>query len=388
MSDDGSRFFDDESPVPLHEEEPAASPPPTRQSRRRDRGTAAQSSGPVKTRRTNVGGKPFSQRNPVTIGAIGLVFILVILYASFNAAKLPIIGGGTTYTAMFTEDAGLGSGDDVRIAGIKVGTVSSTSLDGALVKVKFKVKNAFVGNQSTVDIKLKTLLGAKYLAIDSVGTTKQDPHQAVGVDRTTSPFDIYPAFTELTQTVNSIDTSALEQSFEVLAQDFAGTPSEVKPVLTGLSRLSETIASRDTQLRTLLSQANAVTGVLASRDQQIQQLLGDGAALLQELNSRRDAIHSLLVNTTTLSQQLEGLVADNQKTIGPLLNNLGQTLKILNDNQDSLDRGLQLLAPFYRVFANALGNGRWFDNYICNLGVGGIAAILTVGNADAGCLPS
>ena len=70
------------------------------------------------------------------------------------------------------------------------------------------------------------------------------------------------------------------------------------------------------------------------------------------------------------------------------MNNLGQTLKILNDNQDSLDRGLQLLAPFYRVFANALGNGRWFDNYICNLGVGGIAAILTVGNADAGCLPS
>ncbi len=147
-----------------------------------------------------------AQRNPVTIGAIGLVFILVILYASFNAAKLPIIGGGTTYTAMFTEDAGLGPSDDVRIAGIKVGTVSSTSLDGALVKVKFKVKNAFVGNQSTVDIKLKTLLGAKYLAIDSIGTTKQDPHQAIGVDRTTSPFDIYPAFTELTQTVNSIDT--------------------------------------------------------------------------------------------------------------------------------------------------------------------------------------
>jgi phospholipid/cholesterol/gamma-HCH transport system substrate-binding protein len=269
-----------------------------------------------------------------------------------------------------------------------VGTVSSTSLDGSLVKVKFKVKNAFVGDQSTVDIKLKTLLGAKYLAIDSVGTTKQSPHQAISVDRTTSPFDIYPAFTELTQTVNSIDTQQLEQSFDVLAQDFAGTPASVKPVLTGLSRLSTTIASRDTELRTLLAKANSVTGVLASRDQQLQQLLGDGAALLQELNSRRDAIHSLLVNTTTLSQQLEGLVADNQKTIGPMLNNLGQTLKILNDNQDSLDRSLQLLAPFYRVFANSLGNGRWFDNYICNLGVGGIAAILTVGNADAGCLPS
>lgn len=382
MSDDGTRFFDDdfdnESPVPLREEPSEASRP------------ESTPSGPVKTRRTNVGGKPFSARNPKTIGAIGLVFLLVILYAAFNASKLPIIGGGTSYTAMFSEDAGLRPNDDVRIAGVKVGKVSSTSLDGDQVKVRFKVKNAFVGDQSTVAIKLKTLLGAKYLAIDPIGTKKQDPHVPIPRSRTSSPFDIYPAFTELTQTVNSIDTDKLAQAFGVLSTDFSGTPKDVKPVLTGLSRLSNTIASRDTQLRDLLSQANSVTTVLADRDQQLQQLLSDGGLLLDELNSRRDAIHSLLVNTTTLSQQLQGLVNDNQKTIGPMLQNLHGVLALLQNNQDSLDRGLQLLAPFYRVFANALGNGRWFDNYICNLGPGGILSLISGGklaSADAGCLP-
>lgn len=378
MSDNSGFFddgFDDESPVPMREEAPRPEATP---------------SGPVKTRRTNVGGKPFSSRNPVTIGAIGLVFLLVILYAAFNASKLPIIGGGTTYTAMFTEDAGLRPNDDVRIAGVKVGTVSSTSLDGSQVKVKFKVKNAFVGDQSTVDIKLKTLLGAKFLSVDPLGTKKQDPHIPIPTTRTSSPFDIYPAFTELTQTVDSIDTTKLAQAFGVLSSDFSGTPATVKPVLTGLSRLSETIASRDTQLRNLLAQANSVTTVLADRDQQLQQLLSDGGLLLDELNARRDAIHQLLINTTTLSQQLQGLVNDNQKTIGPMLANLHQVLSLLQNNQDSLDRSLQLLAPFYRVFANALGNGRWFDNYICNLGPGGIVSLISGGklaNADAGCLP-
>ncbi|HEV7193234.1 MAG TPA: MCE family protein [Jatrophihabitantaceae bacterium] len=381
MSDDTRFFsdgFDDDSPVPMREQ--SAEPP------RPD----AAPSGPVKTRRTNVGGKPFSARNPTTIGAIGLVFILVVLYAAFNASKLPIIGGGTSYTAMFSEDSGLRPNDDVRIAGVKVGKVSSASLDGDQVKVKFKVKNAFVGDQSIVAIKLKTLLGAKYLSIDSIGTKKQNPHAVIPRSRTSSPFDIYPAFTELTQTVDSIDTNQLAKAFGVLSTDFAGTPASVKPVLTGLSRLSITIASRDTQLRTLLSKANAVTTVLADRDQQLQQLLSDGGLLLDELNARRDAIHSLLVNTTTLSQQLEGLVSDNQKTIGPMLENLRQVLALLHNNQDSLDRGLQLLAPFYRVFANALGNGRWFDNYICNLGPGGILNLLSGGtleNADAGCVP-
>jgi phospholipid/cholesterol/gamma-HCH transport system substrate-binding protein len=357
--------------------------------RARDESTAIQPSAPVKTRRTKVGGKPFSARNPTTIGSIGLVLLVVILWAAFNASKLPIIGGGTTYTAMFSEDAGLGPNDDVRIAGVKVGTVSSTGLDGNKVKVKFKVKNAFVGDQSTVDIKLKTLLGAKYLAIDSVGTHKQKPSDAIPLQRTHSPFDIYPAFTGLTKTVDAIDTTQLAKSFDVLSQDFSGTPASVKPVLTGLTRLSNTIASRDAQLRTLLQKANGVTGVLASRDVQLQRLLADGGLLLDELNARRDAIHSLLVNTSTLAIQLEGLVADNHNTIGPMLDNLHQVLALLQDNQDNLDRSLQLLAPFYRVFTNALGNGKWFDNYICNLSAAGLAGSigLGLGNADSGCAP-
>ena len=170
---------------------------------------------------------------------------------------------------MFTEDAGLGPNDDVRIAGVKVGTVSSTALDGNKVKVKFKIKHAFIGDQSTVDIKLKTLLGSKYLSIDSVGTNKQKPSKAIPLQRTHSPFDIYPAFTGLTKTIDAINTDDLAKSFDTLSNAFSGTPASVKPVLTGLTRLSNTIASRDTELRTLLEKANGVTGVLASRDRAV-----------------------------------------------------------------------------------------------------------------------
>ena len=102
-------------------------------------------------------------------------------------------------------------------------------------------------------------------------------------------------------------------------------------------------------------------------------------------NARRDDIHALLVNTTALSTQLEGLVSDNQKTLGPLLDNLHGVLSLLQANQDNLDRSLQLLAPFYRVFANAVGNGRWFDNYICNLSVSGVLGLLNLQNDSGTC---
>jgi phospholipid/cholesterol/gamma-HCH transport system substrate-binding protein len=345
---------------------------------------------PVKTRKTNVGGKSFSSRNPTPIGAIGLVLIVVILWAAFNAGKLPLIGGGTSYSAYFTEAAGLTAGNEVRIAGVKVGEVDSVGLnysDGqGKVKVVFKVKNAFIGDESQAAIKLKTLLGAKYLSIDSTGTKKQNPHTTIPLTRTTSPFDVYPAFTELTNTVDNIDTAQLAKAFDTLSADFANTPSSVKTVVTGLTRLSNTIASRDTALRNLLAQANNVTGVLASRDDQLQKLLNDGGLLLDELNARRDAIHALLINTSTLSIQLEGLVSDNQKTIGPMLDQLNGVLSLLQKNQDSLDRGLSLLGPFYRVFNNVIGNGRWFDNYICNLSLVGVLNAVAQNPSQSGCV--
>ena len=63
-------------------------------------------------------GRSFASRNPLMIGSIGLVVIAVLLWAAFNAAKLPIIGGGTQYTAIFTEASGLRPEDEVRIANL------------------------------------------------------------------------------------------------------------------------------------------------------------------------------------------------------------------------------------------------------------------------------
>ncbi|MBE7190568.1 MAG: MCE family protein [Jatrophihabitans endophyticus] len=338
-------------------------------------------------------GKSFSQRNPLPIGIIGLVFLLVLLVAAFNAASLPLIGGGTEYTALFTESANLKADDEVRIAGIKAGKVEDVALDTqkGLVKVTFTIKDGWVGNDSTIDIKLKTLLGQKYLSINSSGTKAQDPSQTIcdetpqhTCQRTTSPFDVYPAFTALTRTVGRINTKNLQGAFRTLASAFSGTPDSVRPLVRGLSRLSTTIASRDQKLQTLLANANTVTKTLADQDSRITALLRDGSLILDELNQRRDAIHSLLLNTVTLSQQLRGLVSDNDKTLGPLLDQLTSFTDLLEANQDSLDRGLALLGPFYRVFNNVIGNGQWFDNYICNISVQGVLGGIT-GSTQSGC---
>ena len=80
----------------------------------------------------------------------------------------------------------------------------------------------------------------------------------------------------------------------------------MQSTLQGLSRLSNTISSRDQALRTLLLRADEVSGVLAQEDDQITKLITDGNLLLDELNQRKQAIQTLFLNTSQLALQISG----------------------------------------------------------------------------------
>ncbi|MGH3978546.1 MAG: MCE family protein [Pseudonocardiaceae bacterium] len=309
----------------------------------------------------------FRQRNPIPIGIVGLVVLALLSLAAYNADDLPIIGGGTTYQAEFSEAAGLQSGDPVFIAGVDAGRVRDVELAGDRVLVSFRVDDAWIGDRTTASIEIRTLLGAKYLGLDPRGAGVLDPDRPIPLERTASPFDVVQALDGLSGTVDQIDTGQLEHSLRTLSDTFRGTPQEVGGALDGLSRLSRTIASRDDELAQLLANTRTVSGVLAGRNAEFERLLADGNLLLDELQRRRDAIHQLLVGTQRLATELRGLVADNSAQLGPALEQLDRVAAVLQRNQDNLDKALELEAVFIRLFTNSIGNGRWFDNYVCGL---------------------
>ncbi len=310
---------------------------------------------------------PFRERNKTVIGAIGLLLIFTIVGAAFKTDSLPIIGGGKVYSADFTEAAGLQKMDEVRIAGVKVGKVVGIDLDTDHVVVKMRLKGADLGRLTRAEIRIKTVLGRKYVSLDSDGDGTLDPSTHIPVSRTKAPFDISPAFQKLADTVGGIDTNTLAASFTTLADDFRNSPANVRASLNGLSRLSATIATRDAKLRALLDRAKGVTQTLANRDQDLVGFLKDSDLVLQEVRLRRDAIHRLLTTTTALSDQLVSLVRENRATLQPALASLRGVSAVLRKNQSNLDKSLSELAPFVRIFANNLGNGRWFDTYVYNL---------------------
>jgi phospholipid/cholesterol/gamma-HCH transport system substrate-binding protein len=311
---------------------------------------------------------PFRERNPVIIGAVSLAVIAAFIMAAFKAQDLPLIGGGDTYYAAFSEAGGLKANDEVRIAGVRVGKIEKVELEGDHVRVTFKIKNdGGFGKTTGAAIKVKTLLGAMYLALEPSGRGQLPKGSEIPVSRTSSPYDVVQAFSGLASRSKAINTGDLTKSLNTLAALTQNTPAEFKATLSGLSDLSANVAAKDQQLNSLLTHMKQVSTVLGDRRNDIVTLMRDGDKLFAALAARRQSVHNLLVATSQLSVQLTGLVRDTRADLKPALDHLSNVVAVLNKNQDNLDQSLRLMGPFYRVFANTLGNGPWFDTYIQNL---------------------
>ncbi|MHC0433695.1 MCE family protein [Streptomyces sp. O3] len=311
--------------------------------------------------------KPLSERNPITLALAGLLTMTLVGLLAYHADSLPVVGGGTRYTADFKEAAGLKPGNEVRVAGVRVGTVESVALDGPRVKVTFKVKDAWIGDKSTVGIAIKTLLGAKYLAVDPLGSRRQDPGQRIPAARTTSPYDVMQAFDGLSRTVGELDKEKIADSFEAITATFQDTPPHVRKAMKGLSDLSRTISTRNDDLAELLGGTAKFTKTVNGKKDEFESFLKHGNLLLKEVRHRRDSLHALFTGTRALSKQLTGLIDDNDKQLGPTLASLDRVTGVLAKNKKHLDQALAAAGPYYRLVGNSLGNGRWMDGYLCGL---------------------
>lgn len=309
---------------------------------------------------------PMRSVNPLAVGVGFIVALLVVGYLALNIDKLPFTAG-TTYTAAFAEVAGLRPGDRVRIAGIDVGKVEGVELQGRHVKVSFTVdRGVRLGQATTASIKIFTLLGNKYLSLDPGHGGSWPADRELPMARTTAPYDVTEAFQDLSSTASGIDSQRLARAFDTIAATFRDSPPAVRSLLRGLSRLSQTVASRDQALHELLTHAAGVTGALADRRTQLVRLMSDGDQLLRMVRGRQQVIHALLTHTVALADELHGLVAANRAQVGPMLTHLHDVVGLLEHGQTSLDESIQRLFVWTRRNVETIGSGPWFDGEVIN----------------------
>lgn len=310
--------------------------------------------------------KAFEDRNPLVIGAIGLLSTAGIAVAALNYDRIPILTAPHTYSAYFVEAGGLAEGSDVQVAGLEVGKVVGVVLDGPRVLVTFKVdRDVRLGDRSEAAVKTKALLGNKTLEIAPRGTGRlTDP---IPLERTTPAYQLPDALGDLTATISGLDTGQLSNSLETLAQTFADTPPQLQTAMQGVARFSRTLNERDNRLRALLSNANRVTTALAERRDQIVQLIADTNALLAELARQGSALEQVSANISAVSREITGFIVDNRESLKPTLEKLNGVLAIVDNRKGEVQQSIRGLNDYLLALGETLASGPFFKAYLANL---------------------
>jgi phospholipid/cholesterol/gamma-HCH transport system substrate-binding protein len=268
-------------------------------------------------------------RSPVTWGvgamAFALVVALAVAYVYYNAP------GTSKIVSFYTDDANaVRTGDEVRMAGIKVGTVTDLKLEPSQVLVTAKIDDdAFVGDQSQVDVRMLTVVGGFYVNLASMGNTPLG-NQVIPLTRVTMPYSLVRALTDTTKITQNVNTTPVNESLNQISQGLSGTNAQV---------VSTVIDAGNALMSTVDRQRGQVTNILNLSDDYIRALSNYRDKFAQLVRKVSILTQTLVIYNKGFSQTLEGLgdVAMALKPLGDFY--VGHELEFVERVREFLTRG-------------------------------------------------
>src|ERR1700729_2778725 len=304
--------------------------------------------------------------NRVRIGAFAIVVVVLVVGVGQSFSSLPMLFATASYYGQFSDSGGLNKNDKVRIVGMDVGTVQDVKIDGDHVVMKFSTGTHTIGTESRLAIKTDTILGKKVLEIEPRGTQTLRPGGTLPLGQSTTPYQIYDAFFDVTKAAAGWNIDTVKQSLNVLSQTIDQTSPHLSAALDGVAKFSDTIGKRDEQITHLLAQANQIASILGDRSQQVDRLFVNSNNLLAAFNERSRAISALLNNVSAFSAQVENLINDN-----PNLNHVLEQLRTVSDllekRKDDLAQIGKTIGKTVTGLNETVASGPYFKVQLTNL---------------------
>ena len=305
--------------------------------------------------------KRFTRDDPFRIGIAAFVALGVLGALILLISVIPF--GASTYHAQLSHTAGLRVKEGVQVAGVEVGEVKSVKVVGRHVDVAFTVDNDVrMGAQTTAAVKVGTLLGTHYLAVEPHGTGTL-PDKTIPLSRTAVPFNLQDVIDEGTKAVEELDGAKIAESLSVVGDTLKAAGPSLGPAFKGISRISEVITQRDAQIGELLEASRSISTQLEESTDDLTDLMRQSNLVIEELIKRREAIRDLLSDVSSITANLEGILDENADKLGPMLKDLDAITAVLNARDDQLRTALHNLAVGSRYFANATGDGPFINLY-------------------------
>jgi phospholipid/cholesterol/gamma-HCH transport system substrate-binding protein len=287
-----------------------------------------------------------------TAGDLTKLLIFIVVTTLATGVLVATIGNlsfapTSEYKAEFVDATGVVKGDDVRVAGVKVGTVKDVSIvDRTRALVTFTVDDSTTVSKATqAAIRYRNLVGQRYISLSQgIGDSDElDPGSTIPVSQTSPALDLtvlFNGFKPLFQALSPDDINKL--SYEVV-QVFQGEGGTLEGLLAHTASVTNTLAQRDQVIGDLITNLNEVLDHLGDRDDQLSELITTFRTFVAGLKQDRGAILDSLDQISDLSVQTADLVSGIRAPFVEDIKQLRRFTENVNRNKDELDRALQVL---------------------------------------------
>jgi phospholipid/cholesterol/gamma-HCH transport system substrate-binding protein len=299
--------------------------------------------------------------------------VVVALATTVLAVTIANASGGDRvgYTARFTDAAGLLRGDDVRIAGVVVGSVDEVRIvDRRIAEVAFTVDRAQALPASvTAAINYKNLVGQRFLNLEQGEATAGtlEPGGTIPEDRTRGPLNLTTLFNGFKPLFTALDAEQVNQlSFEII-EVLQGQGGTITSLLARTASLTNTIADRDEVIGQVIDNLNAVLETVNARDEQLSELIVSLQQLVSGLSEDREPIGEALVSIGELTEVTAGFLDDARPPLRDDIVALGDLADNLNASEGTVESFLQNWSPKLRKLTRAGSYGSWFNFYLCGV---------------------
>jgi phospholipid/cholesterol/gamma-HCH transport system substrate-binding protein len=279
--------------------------------------------------------------------------------------------GGTGYRARFTDVTSLLEGDDVRIAGVRVGKVTGIRVvDDSIAEVRFTVTDDVpLGTGVRAKIRYRNLVGQRYLALFEGPSTGRTLHRGgvIPLEQTAPALDLTTLFNGFRPLFTALSPDDVNKLAYEIIQVLQGEGGTMASLLRRTASLTSTLADRDAVIGRVVTNLNAVLSTVDERDGQLDQTITQLQQLVSGLAADRGAIGQSLANLGELTLATGSLLGDARPPLASDVNGLRQVAGNMNANSEAIDRALAAMPGRYEALTRVASHGSWFNFFLCDL---------------------
>jgi phospholipid/cholesterol/gamma-HCH transport system substrate-binding protein len=314
-------------------------------------------------------------RKPLITLILFVVVSMGVTWLVYNTLRREVTGSTTAYGAVFTDAYGLSEGDDVRMAGVRVGRVQSIELDGDVAKVGFIVQSdqRLYGNTNAA-VLYENIIGQRHigLSLGETGSTDQLPaNSVIPVEQTEPSFDVGTMLNGFEPMFSLLDPKEANNLTLGLIETFQGGRSSLTALVDQTTTFTQTLAGRDKVLGDAINSLSKVTGNLAVQSDNLDHTLDQTSQVVEAFNARRPELRSSMGSLAQVTRRLSAVTDEVYPSFNELVDRkpgfaahmvgIEPQLAFMGGNLPLLLKGLARIAS----------DGSYANAYACDLNATG-----------------